>query len=227
MEYNDTSMLHAKQLMFLLVFIGFIFSIYLIVSTIIIVNTTGILNVTTTPKATISVSRSNSQAKIIGKAGSAGVRLKPGVYQVLAKTSSGEEAAKVITITKKRSTALNLKPTSSPRLRSINDVDFENFDDLLDYGLTVDQINILKRDFFVYKTTSKGIAINLTSVKSGQRTPFTNQPFILTFSTRIDSQNIVAKASHQSIDDMRLQLYSPKDAHLLFDSYDNKKLGVE
>ena len=209
----------AKRVLFIVLLFVIILSVYLVVTAIITVETTGTLEVSATQKATISVSRTNSQAKIIGEPGKAQVRLKPGTYQVVANTSNGFEAAKVISINKKQSVKFSLNPTTSPKLPSLNSVSFFGMSALVNVGVTSGQIDMLKNDFFHFKTSAGTVSID---TQSAQTLPHVlGDPFVNTFNVNIDSQTYNGKITYSDPQSIQLQLYNPHNGHLVYDSFND------
>jgi hypothetical protein len=193
-----------------------VFCAYLIVSAIVTAETTGVLKVSAAQKAHISVTSSNSQAENIGKPGNAQVRLKPGTYQVVATASNGEVAARTVLIEKKRSVAVSLSPAASPKLPSVNSVSFFGTSALTDLGISPSQIDMLKLDFFHFKTSPSAVNIDSQSV---QTLPHKlGDPFVITFDVTVDSKPYKAKITYSNLQNILLQLYNPQNGQLVYDS---------
>jgi hypothetical protein len=213
----DVVLTWIKRVLPFIFLVAILFCAYLIVSAIITVETTGVLKVSGGQRATISVSRVNSQAKIVGKPGNAHIRLKPGTYQVVATASNGQVAARQVSIKKKRSAELTLNPTVSPKLPSVKSISFFGMSALTDKGVSSTQMNTLKLDFFYFKTSAGSVSVNTQSV---QTLPHNlGDPFVNTFSVAVDSQTYNAKISYTDNQNIQLQLYDSHNGKLVYDSY--------
>jgi hypothetical protein len=215
-EYGYQVGSRLKQLLSFFAVIVVIFCAYLIVSAIITAETTGLLKVSGTQKATISITKTGSQAKIVGKPGKAKIRLKPGTYQVVASGSNGQGAARQISIQKKKSTTLSLTLANSPKLPSVSSVSFFGMSALTDIGITTDQMNALKFDFFRFKTSANAVSVNTKSI---QTLPYIlGNPSVSTFTVTVDSQTYNAKISFADLFTVQLVLSNPKTGQQVFDS---------
>jgi len=190
---------------------------YLVISAIITVETTGVLKVSATQKATISVSQTNTQAEIIGGPGNAQVRLKPGTYQVVATASNGQVAARVVSVEKKQSTAINLTLVTSPKLPSVNSVSFFGMSALTNLGISSAQLDTLKVDFFHFKPSAGAVSVD---TQSAQTLPHNlGDPFVVTFNVTVDSQTYNTKVTYEDLQNIQLQLYNPQNSQLVYDSF--------
>lgn len=216
MNSHSGAILWFKRALFIGGLILIVFSVYLVVSAITISATTGLLDINTHPRATISISQANHQSKGVG-VGYTEVRLQPGAYQVVAFTGKSQ-AARLVTVTRHHTTSIDLNPSKIPTLPSVNDVDFENFDSLVNQGLTTQQISALQLDFFRYDTSAKKVEVDSSSVAPGPHNPNSDDPFTLNFSVVIDGRSLSAVVSYTGFTDIQLQLYNSGTTNLVFNS---------
>lgn len=216
---NDGFYLDAQTQRIVRILFGavIVFCIYLVVSAIITAQNTGVLKVSASSKGIISVSRTDTQARIIGVPGSARVRLKPGNYQVIATTSDGKQTGKIVSIEKKRSTEVTLKPVATPKLHSLDGVTFFGTASLTDRGITAGQMDILRLDLFRFDTSATSVRIDAQSVRTAPHS--LGNPFVLTFSVIIGSRTYNARTSYSDPTNIQLQLYNPQNGHQVYDSY--------
>lgn len=216
-DYGTGPDVMMRRMLFFATMIVVVVCAYLIVSAIITAETTGVLKVSSTQKATISVSRVGRQARTIGKPGKANVRLKPGTYQVVAITSNSQVAVRTVSIQEKKSVAVNLNPSTPLKLPSVSGVSFSGISTLTDLGLSSDEINTLKLNFFQFKTSANSVSINTGSARTAPH--ILGDPFVITFSVNVDSQAYKAKITYSDDGNIQLQLYSPGSGKLVYDSY--------
>jgi hypothetical protein len=216
-SYGELS-LRAKRILFLISLAVIIFCVYIVVSAIITVETTGVLRVNTSPTATITISQTNTQTKIIGEPGKAQVRLKPGSYQIVAVTN-GKQATKIVSVKKKETTEASLKLSAAPKLPTPNDITFFGTDFLTDRGLTDNQMDTLHLDFFQFKPSASTISIDPQTIKVAPRSYNSTAPFVYDFSVAIDRTTYNAKAVSTGVDSLHLYLYQPQTGRLVYDSY--------
>lgn len=220
MDNKSRRSLRLNQLLALIGIVFVIVCFYIVARAVLDVQTTGKLSVTANdPRATLSVSGSHTNAAIVGS-GHTNIRLNPGNYQVLAKDGN-RSGATTVSIKKGQVTNIEISLVAVPRLPSVNDVDFENMNALVDNGLTEDQIKTLKLDFFIYKTTAKSVLVDSGSVQPGPHNPNTTNPFTLNFNVLVDGKPVQATASYSGLEDIRLYLYN-SDHQQVFDSYESQ-----
>lgn len=179
--------------------------VYLIVSAVITSKTTGILVVKSVqPKASISISQPGHGAQFIG-VDNATVRLKPGVYN-LATYVNGKETVTTANIKKGQTTNATLDVERSFTIPSVDDVEFQNFNFILNSGISSEQMSGLKLDFFRYKPSAKVIAVDSGSIAQQPHNPDSTDPFRLDFRVSVDGKILKAEASYAGITDISLKL---------------------
>jgi hypothetical protein len=202
---------NLRRLSRLLLFLCVILAIWLTVSILLAlraVRNTGILYVTASePSAAITLSQPNHNAVSIGTE-TAKVRLKPGDY-VLGATGAGLSATQTVHVSLKKTTTsyLNLAK-GTKKLPSVESVGFLNMDVLVKSGLTNSQAGEVKTQFFTYKTSSKIVDIDASSVEPGAHNPDSYDPFTLNFTVTIDSTPFRGTVAFTGYDDAQLILYN-------------------
>lgn len=214
----ETLSLRLRWLLFITGALVIIACIYILVSTVITINSTGTLRVDASPsQAVISVSQPNRAAKIVGIS-KAGVRLKPGVYLVMASNGIGNGVATTsVNISKGQMTTISLKPSKEPRIRSVDNVTFRGQSGFSDSGLSEEQLNALRLNFFRYKPSAHTVTIHSDSIEPGPHNP-SDTFFTTRFGVTIDSTIYNAVITYSGLEDINLSLHSPQDGSLLFDS---------
>lgn len=221
MNNSSELSLRAQRMLFFAGLLVVLICAYIFVSAIITTETTGTISIDTSDsKAIISISQVNHQAKNVGN-GKVKVRLKPGNYQIIADDGNAQ-AGTTVSIKKKQvvKTILTLKKT--PKLPSVDDIDFKNIDALTDRGLTTSQINTLELDFFQYKTTTQSAIINIGGIQSvtlSQDPSSLYTLFGIIFDVTIDGKLVHAEINYSGLDTIRLYLRDPTTNAVLFDSY--------
>jgi hypothetical protein len=94
---------------------------------------------------------------------------------------------------------------------------------LVDAGLTDDQLLRLKYAFNNYFTQSKKnakeVSIDVNSIVHGPHNPNSNSPFSLNFNVTVDrSKTLKAKIEYTGLEDIRLFLYDQKTNTQIYDS---------
>lgn len=177
---------------------------------------TGLLKVTTTsPDAVVSISRAGSAAEIIGT-GSANLHIKPGDYLVVA-ANNGKQTSSVVQVRLKQTAAIKLDLNKRTLLPSVDDIQFQNIDELINNGMTVDQISNVKSGFFDFKNRATTVNIMPGSVEPGPRNPDTATGFILDFSVDIDKTNYKATVSFDMGNPIHLTLIDQQTNTKVFD----------
>jgi len=193
-----------------LVFLGlYIFYAYRVVQG------TGLLTITTSDlHATITISGNKTTAAIIGT-GNTKVRLKPGSYLIVA-GNQGMQASQVVTVSKGNKADIKLQLVQPAVIPSPDTVSYDNVQTLLDYGLNPAQVANVKQVFFQYKTSTKTISIDSSSVKQEPHNPAGNDPFKLDFNATLDGTTVKAVVVYSSFDDIQMQIYDPSSGALLY-----------
>ena len=155
--------------------------------------------------ATVTISGSRTEAMKIG-IGSAHIRIKPGDYYVSA-DDSGLKAGKIIHIkpNTKQSVALNPETTPTTTIPTIDTIDYVNFDELLQNGLSLNQVTNLKELFLTYKKNSRQITITTDSVQPGVRDP-SSINFNISYSGKIDGVPYKASVIYSGFSNVSLTL---------------------
>lgn len=196
-------------------------SVYLIIYGVVYSNGTGVLEVkTNTAEAALSVSQADHQASIIGT-GSTKVRLKPGVYQLVA-VSSGNQVTQTVLIVKHEKTSKTLSLTGRTETPSVLSIDFKNTNALKDSGLSSPQLTSFEQDVFDYKSSAKEVVVDDSSISPGPRDPNDpNAPFTLNFDITIDSSRHKVTLTYKDNINVTTQFYD-SDSNLLYDSATNQ-----
>jgi hypothetical protein len=207
---NPSTDLNARlqKLFWILTAASVIFFIYMVVSAFIVRQNTGSLDLSSTkPNAVLSVSGSGSGAVIVGT-GRARIRLSPGIYQVAA-SDNGVQTTATVQISKQQSRSYKLDFSKSITLPSVLDINFQNTGELIKSGLSLPQLNKLKRQFFAYKKTAKSVIIEAFSVRPAPRNPDTaSTAFTSDFKVRIDDDLFNATITY-GLRDITLVLHGP------------------
>lgn len=190
---------------------------YGLISTFIAVRTTGILSVSASvSQALISISQPNHEAKIVGT-GTAKVHLRPGLYQVRGYVGR-DSAVETIKVTRNKVANVTLHLSETPRIRSVDDIDFNGLSSLTDNGLSDDQTAALKLAFFRFKTSTEVVTINGESFTPAPRNSATTIGFSATVNVSMDSTPYQAKITYSGLSNLNLSLYDPQTNSLVFNS---------
>lgn len=86
------------------------------------------------------------------------------------------------------------------------------FDKLLNFGLTSDQLTLLKNAFYSFSSKQsapfKQISIGVDNINSGHDDSNPSSPFYIKFNFQVDQKKIyAATAQHAGLDDVRLLVY--------------------
>lgn len=97
------------------------------------------------------------------------------------------------------------------------------FDSLLDYGLTVGQLDNLKVAFYRYSQTLprplSQISVDVNHITTQHDPTDPNSLFTILFKVQFDQRsNYQAKAEYSGLDDIRLHLIDPMNSKTLYDS---------
>ena len=179
---------------------------------------TGTLKITTPDSSSVlSITQAFKQAVVIGH-GNTSVLLHPGTYQI-SETLGNQQDVKQVIVQKKQTTVANLNARTAPRLASVNNVSFQNTDNLLGYGLDLAQVDNLKQALFKYKPSMLSVNINTDSIKRGPHNSDIDIGYNISFNTTIDSEVVNAELfySYDSTENIRLQITDSKTGQLLFD----------
>lgn len=210
----------TKLLVYLILGISIIMSIYLVVSGLVAANTTGLLIVKTNSKsAVLSVSQADHKAAVIG-VGSAKTHLEPGNY-LLSAESEGNQTSEVIIISKKHTLTKNIKITGKPHIPSVLDIDFKNTSSLTDGGLNSTQLINFEQHVFNFMPSASKVIIDSSSVSPGaydRNDP--NAQFSLNFNASIDSKDYRFTLKLIGLDGLQTFAYDT-NGNLLFDSSAN------
>lgn len=190
---------------------------YELVSTFLGAKDTGILIVRSSkPNTLLSVSKDNSEAKVIGT-GNAKVRLAPGIYHLVG-LSGGARANLTVRVSKNSVIRSYIKPAYPPSAPSVNSINFKGVDAFLNSGLTTAQINNLKQSIFQFKPTAHTVSI--TNITPAPHDPNTSTSFAINFKVSVDSVPYNATVDYTGLDNIRLHLYDAQNGNPLFDSGD-------
>jgi hypothetical protein len=155
---------------------------------------TGFLEISSPDKnAVLSISQSNQNAAYVGQ-GSAQLLLKPGTYVVGAK-GDGRYNVAVVTVGLKERKSITINPADQYLLPSVDNIDFENFTELTDSGLSADQLENVQQAFFNFRKNSKKVALKTGSTTPGPLTE-NRTGFTIVFRVSIDGLPYSAKVSY-------------------------------
>lgn len=181
---------------------------------------TGVLTISAnSASAQISISQENHQARIVGT-GNATVRLNPGTYQIVA-TGSGNRASAVVNVRKGQGSNSSLKLTSPPHQRTIADVNFGGMDNLINVGVTNEQVTEMEQYIYQYKPNAKTVTVLAGSVSTGPRDPNVVSPFVQNFKLSIDGTTYIAAISYMDLNNVELQIYDFSTGSQLFSAGTN------
>lgn len=207
----------VKQLVAIIGLVVVIGCVYVLVSTVITAKTTGIVHVQPSiAQASISVSQSGTQAKVVGT-GETSVRLKPGVYQVAASAGTNS-AIKTVRVSKTQTADVTLKLSEVSRVRSVDDVNFNGISGFINSGLSESQVDSLRLDFFRFKPSVKTIDIDTDSLQPAPRNRLVDTSFKTNFDVTVDSVPYKATIVYSGYEDISLFLYNTGDGSLAFSS---------
>lgn len=164
---------------------------------------TGVVEIKTSDlNAPIYVTQKNRQSVLLGK-GAVKVRLAPGKYLFFSSNQFGV-ARKVVEINKQDKVVGELKINTRPLVNSIDNVNFQSFDSLLNSGLNDQQLDILKEYFFDYDPSATKVSVIPSTVYPRPRNPDTATSFIIDFGVEIDSKKLSATIEYSTDYDMSL-----------------------
>jgi hypothetical protein len=190
--------------------------VYFAVTGILLRQSTGTATITAFDNtANISVSQLGTNAQIVGT-GTANVRLKPGSYLVAA-SAKGHISTEQFSVTAKKHTQLTIAYTQGTPLPTSENINF-SLNELVIHGLNDAQIANLKELFFKYKKTAKTVSIDQGSVERQYRVPDSNDPYVLNFTGKVDSQSFKGTITYTNTQDIELTLIDPQSGNQLFDA---------
>lgn len=216
MDLSANRFIRLNQGLWIVIVLVFMLFVYTLVSSLQTLRTTGIIIVTSTAaNATISISQTNSDAKVLGK-GHARIRLAPGSYQ-LAAGLPGAAATSIVQVSSKRTFKITLQPSAAPVVASVDNVNFSGLSALLQNGLTSSQITNLKQLFFNYKKSVKSVVLDTTSVQMLPHNPNGTDPtFGINFTGTIDGTPFKATVSYVGLTNVRLIITDPQTGAQLY-----------
>jgi hypothetical protein len=206
-----------EKLIWLVIIFVILGSMYIVATAYLDRINTGVLDIVASKDAAlISVSSTGSQASVLGT-GSASVRLKPGTYRVVA-TTTDREAIKIVKVCKQQRSSLRLLLEPSARVPSVDNIEFEGLNSLVDAGLSVSQVNYVHDGLGAFAPSAKKISIISSSVQPGPHDPNSSDPnFSLNFTVVVDGKNYRASAYYTDLENIHL-VVSSSDGALLYDS---------
>jgi hypothetical protein len=182
----DKNLLGAEKIASIVLWVIALVVVGLIAKDVYSSQTTGLLEVVSPNKnATLSITQANHQAIIIGT-GSAHVLLKPGSYLVGA-SSGGYSVADVVTIQKKQTTISRPDPANYTLLPSVVSINFENFDELANSGVTSGQLDNIKQAFFNFKKSTRKVELVANTITPAPLNP-NSSDFSMDFGVMVDSK---------------------------------------
>lgn len=96
------------------------------------------------------------------------------------------------------------------------------FDDLLNNGLTLDQLSFLKTGFYNYSKASGGIkeiSVDIASITNSHDKATPGSAFVIEFNVRTDRKNdFLAQIQYRDLSSLKLILLDPKTRAQVFDS---------
>jgi hypothetical protein len=184
-------------------------------------NKTGILSVSAPSGTNISISAVNSSATNIG-IGNAKLRLDPGSYLLMG-VKNGYRGDIVATVTKGQITTVALQPYSTVP-RSVQNINFQGDNGLINAGLSVNQLDEIEQDIFDYSSTANTVVIDQNSIEPGAHNPNTDIGFSLGFNLTIDGTSYQAVVSYVNTEDTSLKLLSAS-GQTVFDSGSTQQTG--
>lgn len=212
----------ARRLLVLLGILVLVWGLYQLVAAVDTTKTTGILKAQASDKnAWLSISQDYHAAKIIGKGG-AKVRLEPGVYYLVAQ-NGGSKSTVTVKIQKQKTANKYLTLAYTPAAPSVDSIEFQGINGLIDSGFSVNQIDSMEQYLFRYKPTAR--TINIRGVDPQPRNPHTSIGFTTNVNFVIDSKQYKGVITRNGSDDLRLYLYDPRSGKLLFDSDSTQNPG--
>lgn len=202
---DNSLTLKIRQVLVALVVLVAAVCLFSLLKTIIIIKTTGLVRVDASiAQATISVSQDRHEAKVVGT-GTAKIRLKPGLYQIRGYVGH-DSATKTIKVNKGDTAKVSLELGQVPRVRSVDDVDFNGISRLTNSGLSEEQTTELQLAFFRFNTAAEVVAIDGDSYSPGARDSARSIGFTATFSVTMDSKPYKANISWTNSHAINLRL---------------------
>lgn len=178
---------------------------------------TGVLTVNTNQtNSLITISSNNHSAAEIGR-GSARTRILPGTYLVVA-TNEGNTVYATAVIQKTKESSVSLDLNKSMLLPSPDNFTFDGSAELIDNGMTSDQIDDLRIRYFLFKQGVQSVSIVKNSVTPGPRNPDSNESFILRYDTLVDGTPYAASVTYGVGSGTRLELVNPQTGSIVYDS---------
>ncbi|GEM_PF-3998351 len=206
------------------VFILTFVAVYQLVMVIMTAQNTGVLEVSaSSTSAWISISQDSRQAKVIG-VGTARARVAPGNY-LLAATDAGRQVVTVVSVGKKTVTNKYLNLSGSSGLASVDNIQFENMDALINSGITTTQINILRQDFYNFNHSAKTVSVIADSVAPGPHNPDVDTSFTMSFGVAVDSNSYSAVIKYSGADSVQLSLFDSRSNIQVYDSGSTAQAG--
>jgi len=191
--------------------------IYLAATSIMLRQSTGTATITAFDKsANISISQLGTNAKIVGT-GTANVRLKPGSY-LAAASVNGHISTEQFAVTLKKHAKITIAYTQGSPLPTLENITFNNLNEFIVHGINDTQLANLKELFFKYKKNAKTVTIDQGSVDRQYRVPDSNDPYVLNFTGKVDSQSFKGTITYTNIQDIELTLIDPQTGSQLFDA---------
>ncbi len=165
---------------------------FMTVRDVVAAQTTGVIDVTSSkPGAIITISGSETQAAIAGY-GSIKIRVPEGDYLVSA-TVPGSQTATNVHVTNQQTTEASLDLSKTNALPTVNDIDFQNFEELITNGLSTGRLNSVQLAIFDYDNHAKTAKLQSNTIYTAPLNPNSNDStFGLTFNLDIDNKSFKA-----------------------------------